>query len=94
MKKWSNKKKGKEVSFQFVAEPGSEVFVAGTFNNWDPKQYPLRDNPDSGHYKTKLVLAPGRYEYKFVVNGEWLADPNCPDSAPNDCGSLNSILTL
>jgi 1,4-alpha-glucan branching enzyme len=86
--------KVKTISFQLTAEPGIEVFVAGSFNNWDPKQYPLRDNPDGGHYKTKLVLSPGRHEYKFIVSGEWRADANCPDWVPNDQGSLNSVIVV
>ena len=86
--------KGKKVSFQLVTEPGSEVFVAGTFNNWDSKQYRLRDNPGSGHCKITLALPPGRHEYKFVVNGEWRADPNCPDWLPNDQGTINSVITV
>jgi 1,4-alpha-glucan branching enzyme len=86
--------KGRKVSFQVASEPGSEVFVAGSFNNWDPKQHSLRDNPDSGRYKTTVVLPPGRHEYKFIINGRWCADPNCPDWAPNDHGSLNSVITV
>lgn len=85
---------GKKISFQIKAEPGSAVFVAGTFNQWDPTQYPLRDNPDRGEFKTKLAVPPGRHEYKFVVNGAWHADPNCPAWALNRHGSLNSILTV
>lgn len=87
--------KGKKVSFQVTAEPGSEVFVAGSFNNWDPKQYRMSDNPVNGHCKTTLVLAPGRHEYKFVVNGDWRADPAaCAESAPNDQGTLNSVIVV
>jgi 1,4-alpha-glucan branching enzyme len=85
---------GRKVSFQVTAEPGSEVFVAGTFNNWDPRQHRMKDNPGSGHCKTTLVLPPGRHEYKFVVNGEWRVDPDCPEWAPNDQGSLNSVITV
>ena len=86
--------KGKKVSFQVTAEPGSEVFVAGSFNDWNPTQCRMRDNPGSGHCKTTLVLPPGRHEYKFVVNGEWRVDPACAESVPNDYGALNSILTV
>lgn len=84
--------KGKKVSFQVEVEPGSEVFVAGSFNNWDPTANPLKDNPGSGHCKATLALPPGRHEYKFVVNGEWRLDPNCSELVPNDQGSLNSVL--
>ncbi len=86
--------KGRKISFQVTAEPGSEVFVAGSFNNWDPTQYRMPDNPGSGHCKTTLVLPAGRHEYKFVVNGEWRADPDCAESVPNDQGSLNSVIAV
>lgn len=85
---------GKKVSFQMKAEPGSAVFVAGTFNQWDPTQYRLRDKPDSGEFKIKLTVPPGRLEYKFVVNGVWCVDPNCSDWAPNNQGSLNSVISV
>ena len=96
MKKTGSKvgKPGKNVNLQLAVKPGSEVFVAGTFNDWDPKQHRMSDNPGSGHCKITLVLPPGRHEYKFVVDGEWLVDPNCPESVPNAQGSLNSVLTV
>ncbi len=85
---------GKKVRFELAAEPGSQVFVAGTFNNWSPTANALKDNPDSGHYKTALRVPAGIHEYKFVVNGVWSSDPKCLDWTPNDCGSLNSVLDV
>jgi len=83
---------GRRVRFELSAEPGSKVYVAGTFNNWNPMANPLKDNPDSGHYKAELRIPAGTHEYKFVVNGIWSADPKCPTWAPNGLGSLNSVL--
>ena len=83
---------GRAVRFRLSADPGSQVFVAGTFNNWDPTANPLKDNPNSGHFKVALHVAPGTHQYKFVVNGAWIADPNCTDSAPSGYGSMNSVL--
>jgi 1,4-alpha-glucan branching enzyme len=77
-----------------AAAPGSEVFWAGTFNNGDPKHYPMYDNPDRGVYQVALVLAPGRHKYKFVVNGEWRVDPNCFKTVPDAMGSLNSVVSV
>ena len=91
MKK-STGSRGKRVSFQVTAEPGSDVFVAGTFNNWNPTQYRMRDNPGSGHCKTTLVLPRGQHEYKFVVNGVWMLDPHGTDWAPDGYGTMNSVL--
>ena len=94
MKKKAAGRMAKEISFQFTTEAGSEVFVAGSFNGWDFKKHPMIDNPNSGIYKATVPLAPGRYEYKFVVNGEWRVDPNCPEWVPNEHGTLNSVMTV
>ena len=82
----------RRVQFDLTVAPGSQVFVAGTFNNWNPTENPLKDNPGSGHCKATLSLPAGRHEYKFVVNGVWIIDSNCGDWVPNGCGSLNSVL--
>lgn len=84
----------KKVRFELAAEPGSQVYVAGTFNAWSPTANPLKDNPDSGHFKATLNLAEGTHAYKFVVNGLWMSDPKCPDWAPDGCGSLNSVIQV
>lgn len=84
----------KKIRFVFDAEPGVAVTVAGSFNDWDAVQNPMRDNPKSGKYVATLSLPPGRYEYKFVVNGEWRIDPKCPEWVTNDFGTLNSVMCI
>ena len=84
----------KHVLFELLAQPGSEVFVAGTFNDWNPRQIRLADNPHGGTFRTTVALPPGRYEYKFIVNGQWRADANCSEWAFNEHGSLNSVITV
>ena len=82
---------GRRVRFKLSAEPGSQVFVAGTFNKWNPTKNPLNDKPDIGHFKAVLLVPTGTYEYKFVVNGIWTADPKCADGIQNAYGSQNSV---
>mgnify|MGYP001160719151 CR=1 FL=1 len=82
----------KRVKFEMKAEPGSEVFVAGTFNSWDPKKNPM--TAKKGVYSASLLLPKGRHEYKFVINGVWCVDPQCTEWAPNGHGSLNSVITV
>ena len=82
---------GKRVRFDLSAKPGSQVFVAGTFNNCNPTANPLKDNPGSGHFKAALRVPTGTHEYKFVVSGVWNVDPKCVDWTPNAYGSLNSV---
>ena len=80
------------VHFEMPAESGSQVFVAGTFNDWNQTANSLKDNPGSGRFKTVLRIPAGRHEYKFIVDGVWLEDPKCPNSVPNAYGSMNSVL--
>ena len=82
---------GRKVKFALVTDPGSRVYVAGSFNNWDTGQYPMKDNPNSGIYCTVVPLPAGRHEYKFIVNGVWCTDPKCAESAWNEHGTMNSV---
>ena len=45
-------------------------------------------------YETTLHLPPGRYEYKFLINGTWCADPECTEWVRNHVGSLNSVIRV
>ena len=92
MKKRAKKETGKQVQFEISSEPGSQVYLAGTFNDWNPNAHPLNGKPDSEHFTTTVFIPVGTHEYKFVVNGVWRVDPNCAAWVPNDQGSLNSVV--
>jgi hypothetical protein len=81
--------KASPVSFQWMATEASAVSVAGDFNNWDPQAHPLRKGKE-GVWKVVLRLKPGRYEYMFIVDGQWLEDPRNPNRVPNPHGGFNS----
>ncbi len=83
--------KTSRVTFSVSAEPGSKVFLAGSFNNWDPLAKELLDKKDAGVFSGVLMLPKGQHEYKFVINGTWCADPECPDWVQNSMGTLNSV---
>ncbi len=89
-----SKPKTKRVTFTVRAEPGSSVSVAGDFNSWDPQNKVLADKDGSGLFKAALSLAPGTYEYKFVINGTWCVDPDCKEWVQNTLGTLNSVLRV
>ena len=65
-----------------------EVFVAGSFNNWDAKA--LRMERTGLTWSSSTTLPIGWYYYKFVVDGEWIADPSNPEVAPDG----NSVLKV
>ena len=83
----------KLVKFVFKGDPKQEVYVAGTFNDWNPVQLKLKEN-DGGVYHATLNLSHGKHEYKFIVNGDWHADANCPECTPNGHGTINSVVAV
>ena len=81
----------KRVTFQVSASPNSEIYLAGSFNNWDPRRHQMKDTRRNGKYTITLMLASGEYEYKFVINNNWVVDPECQDWVRNSLGTLNSV---
>ena len=62
-----------------------------TFNGWDQDSRQLRRRKD-GVWWTNLRLAPGTYEYKFVIDDQhWQEDPDNPQRVLNDHGTFNSV---
>ena len=86
--------KRKQVTFTFKHDPGKEVFIAGSFNNWDPKCDKLTETDQPGIYTISLMIAKGRHEYKFVVDDVWQVDAVNPESVVNNLGSLNSVVVV
>jgi 1,4-alpha-glucan branching enzyme len=83
----------KRVEFVLNMPQARSAAVAGTFNNWSAKQTPMRK--ESGNvWKAALSLPPGRHQYRFVVDGQWISDPNAKESVRNDFGSTNSVLVV
>jgi hypothetical protein len=57
-------------------ENAQNVFLAGSFNGWNGND--VRMERITGGWKAKYYIAPGNYEYKFVVDGKWIPDPDNP----------------
>lgn len=67
------------------------VFVAGSFNDWKPGQTPLHISKEGG-WEAELSLPAGDYEYRFVVDGEWVDDPLACRVVANPFGGVNAVL--
>lgn len=83
----------KRVYFTLHAPEAGAVYVAGTFNDWDPSARPLKRGK-KGVWRTWMNLSPGQYEYRFVVDERWQEDPACGKRIPNDYGGYNSVLEV
>lgn len=81
----------KRVVFTVDADPGAAVCVVGSFNNWEVGGKRLTAKPGSRTFSTTVMLPPGEHQYKFVIDGVWCVDPNCPNWIANDYGTLNSV---
>lgn len=79
------------VRFVLVDPDARAAGVAGSFNEWNPAAAPMMQNGD-GHWIKELALPPGRYEYQFVVDGNWVPDWTAKESVLNPFGGRNSVL--
>jgi len=48
----------------------------------------LMKKDKKGIWKTILSSKPGRYEYRFLKDGNWENDPACSNCVPNEFGSF------
>ena len=82
----------KAVTFTFHADKGKAVYVAGEFNKWNPTAKKMAYK--AGVYTATVKLAAGTYQYKFVIDGTWCADPENVNSVANDQGTFNSVIEV
>ncbi|MBS1522773.1 MAG: hypothetical protein JST50_17370 [Bacteroidetes bacterium] len=65
---------GEVVHFKLNGYTNAEkVSVAGSFNDWAPNKIFLKKTPDG--WALPMILNPGNYGYKFIVDGRWITDP-------------------
>jgi 1,4-alpha-glucan branching enzyme len=81
------------VCMEFIHPQASEVCIAGSFNDWHPNATPMISR-GGDKWAKELALPPGRYEYRFVVDGQWVDDPAAKETVSNPFGGLNAVLTV
>jgi hypothetical protein len=78
--------------FSVQAPQAHSVAVAGTFNGWNPSASPMH-RETGGAWRATIALAPGRHEYRFVIDGHWFSDP-AAQTVPNEFGETNSVVVV
>ena len=68
-----------------------KVELAGNFCDWKPMWMAKQK---AGDFAKTVELPAGTHEYKFVVDGQWLQDPDHKDWVTNQYGTLNSIAVI
>jgi 1,4-alpha-glucan branching enzyme len=69
-----------------------KVSVAGSFNGWNPDNFIMVKK--DGKWTFPIYLKPGKYTYKFRVDGEWILDPGNELWENNEYGTGNSVLWI
>jgi hypothetical protein len=78
-----------EVIFSLRAPEASEVYLVGDFNQWNPTVEPMNRVDD--RFEIGLFLVAGTYRYKFVVDGQTIADPDNPGRSPEKGSPLSLV---
>jgi 1,4-alpha-glucan branching enzyme len=82
-----------KVTFSLAAPTAQSVQVAGDFTGWQEAPVALKKSKD-GLWKTSVTLAPGRYEYRLLVDGQWCDDPECKTRQANPLGGENCVCVV
>ncbi len=82
-----------KVTFVLPICDAKRVSLSGDFNGWSRDATPMELHAD-GHWEATVDLAPGRYEYKFVRDGEWIPDLLAQENVLNQHGTLNSVIKV
>ncbi len=76
-------------------DPNAEnVEIAGEFNDWTPEKCALYKEDDGSEWRRRIELNPGKYQYKFIVDGRWQPDPGNPFRVESLYGGFNSVIEV
>ena len=91
--KSKQKIKRRRVTFSFESSDAQEVILVGDFNNWNVKKHSMKKD-GNGTWVKSVIISPGKYEYKFLVDGQWKEDPQNGQTCPNCFGTYNNVINL
>ena len=80
--------------FLLPAPAANTVYIVGDFNGWRIDEQSKLWNAGKGVWQKRMALSPGRYRYKFVIDGAWTPDPSNTLAEPNPYGGVDSILEI
>ena len=81
------------VKFEFFAPDAKNVAVAGSFGAWEEAPITLKKSK-TGTWSGAAELQPGRYEYRFLVDGRWENDQKAVECVANPFGTSNCVIKV
>ncbi len=91
---FSKMAQGRVREFQVAAPSADTVHLVGDFNGWRIDESSRLWGKGRGSWCKRILLKPGRYRYKFVVDGKWVPDPINNLAEPNPYGGIDSIVEI
>lgn len=83
-----------KVTFTVPTEDANEVVVAGSFNDWNEKEFQLKKLKNGSFKGTIDLEVPKKYEFRYIIDGVWTNDAEADGQVANSLNSENSILDL
>ena len=83
-----------KVTFTISAKDAKKVVVAGDWNKWSAKAEPLKKLKNGTFKGTVDLDADKSYEFKYIVDGNYVNDDKADDFKWNDFGSENGVINL
>ncbi len=81
------------VEFSYFGRDAREVRLSGEFNAWDESGVSMRSD-GTGWWRVRVSLPAGEYRFKYVVDGEWVADYASYGVENDGMGGWNSVLMV
>ena len=83
-----------ERQFFYHAPKANRVKIVGTFNNWSTSEESLMERKKDGTWSKSIYLAPGTYQYRFLIDDVWVEDQNNSYQVENSFGGKNSVVEI
>ena len=77
-------------TFRLAAPEASRVLLVGDFTQWQDQAISMKKGKD-GIWTAKVELPAGTHTYRFIVDGQWMDDPDCAVRVPNPYGGENMV---
>ena len=85
--------KERTAEFQLSAPQAKSVNVCGSFNGWRTNAGGMTKDT-RGIWRGSVQVKPGKYEYRFFMDGQWIDDPRASKTVANKFGSKNAVLEV
>lgn len=88
--------KSTSVTFTLPADAAADsACILGSFNDWSADKHPMKLDAKKGVWTKSVSLKPGRYEFRYLVDGErWLNDESADGTAETPFLSENSVVVV